>query len=50
MAAAGLLLAVSVYPQLSPRFAFKIGGENRPEWIMARHSERCAKAVGLSMR
>lgn len=44
------LLATSIYPQLSPRFAFKIGGENRPEWIMARHWERFAKDLGLSMR
>ncbi|MGN6648838.1 HipA domain-containing protein, partial [Trinickia sp.] len=44
------LLSTSIYPQLSARFAFKIGGENRPEWIMARHWERFAKETGLSMR
>lgn len=44
------LLATSIYPQLSARFAFKIGGENRPGWIMARHWERFAKETGLSLR
>ena len=44
------LVATSIYPQLSSRFAFKIGGENRPRWIMARHWERFAKETGLSMR
>ena len=44
------LVATSMYPHLSSRFAFKIGGENRPRWIMARHWERFAKETGLSMR
>ncbi|WP_432262943.1 type II toxin-antitoxin system HipA family toxin [Cupriavidus sp. TMH.W2] len=34
------LLNTRMYPNLSQRFAFRIGGENRPDWIMARHWDR----------
>jgi len=44
------LLNTRIYPQLSARFAFKIGGEDRPEWIMTRHWERFANETGLSPR
>jgi serine/threonine-protein kinase HipA len=36
------MLCTVVYPSLSQKFAFKIGGENRPKWIMLRHWERFA--------
>ena len=36
------MLCTAVYPSLSQKFAFKIGGENRPKWIMLRHWERFA--------
>ena len=35
----------AVYPNLSQKFAFKIGGENRPNWIMLRHWERFANDI-----
>lgn len=44
------LLNTRIYPRLSTRFAFKIGGEDRLEWIMARHWERFAQETGLSAR
>ncbi len=36
------MVCTLVYPNLSRKFAFKIGGENRPDWIMRRHWERFA--------
>lgn len=44
------LVSTRIWPNLSTRFAFKIGGEDRPEWIMSRHWERFAKETGLSTR
>lgn len=41
------LVATLVYPNLSKRFAFKVGGENRPEWIQGRHWDRLATETGL---
>jgi len=39
------LLCTTVYPHLSRKFAFKVGGENRPRWIKDRHWERMANAI-----
>jgi serine/threonine-protein kinase HipA len=36
------LVCTAVYPNLSQKFAFKIGGENRPRWMMSRHWDRFA--------
>ncbi|MEK7720773.1 MAG: type II toxin-antitoxin system HipA family toxin, partial [Elusimicrobiota bacterium] len=36
------LLSTVIYPELTGKLAMKIGGENRPEWIMKRHWERFA--------
>ena len=36
------MVCTAIYPNLSHKFAFKIGGENRPDWIMFRHWERFA--------
>ena len=41
------LLCTAVYPDLTPQLAMGIGGERRPEWIMARHWQRFAQACGL---
>lgn len=41
------LLSTRVYPNLSQKFAFKIGGENRPDWIMERHWQRFANEIGI---
>ena len=42
------MLCTNIYEGLAKRLAMKIGGENRPEWIMARHWERLAKEVKIS--
>jgi len=41
------LVCTAVYPHLSQKLAFKIGGENRPKWIMARHWQRFAEDVAV---
>lgn len=41
------LLCTAVYPQLSQKLAFKIGGENRPQWLMPRHWEQFAEDVAV---
>ncbi len=42
------MLCTNVYENLTKRLAMKIGGENRPEWVMARHWERLATEVNIS--
>jgi serine/threonine-protein kinase HipA len=37
------LVCTTVYPNLSQKLAFKIGGENRPRWLMLRHWDRFAE-------
>lgn len=41
------LIRTRVYPDLSQRLGMRIGGENRLEWIEARHWERIAESVGI---
>lgn len=41
------ILSTEMYPQLSPRMAMKLGGENRPDWIQKRHWERFAEEIGF---
>jgi len=42
------MLCTDIYENLTKKLAMKIGGENRPEWVMARHWERLAKEVNIS--
>jgi len=44
------LVCTTVYPHLSRKFAFKMGGENRPEWIRERHWARFADEIGVKAR
>lgn len=44
------MLCTAVYPNLSQKFAFKVGGENRPKWMMLRHWERFASEIGTKPR
>jgi serine/threonine-protein kinase HipA len=44
------LISTHVYDELTPRFAMKIGGENRPKWIMERHWIRFAKEIDISTK
>ncbi|WP_020160086.1 MULTISPECIES: type II toxin-antitoxin system HipA family toxin [Methylobacter] len=39
------LVCTTVYPNLSQKLAFRIGGENRPRWLMARHWDRFAEEI-----
>ncbi len=39
------LLCTAVYPEISPRMAMKIGGENRQDWVQKRHWERLAEEI-----
>jgi serine/threonine-protein kinase HipA len=41
------LVCTVVYPNLSQKLAFKIGGENRPKWLMVRHWQRFAEDVSV---
>ena len=41
------LVCTTVYEHLSRRFAFKIGGESRPGWIMGRHWDRLAVELAV---
>ena len=44
------LICTAVYPQLAERMAMKIGGENRPNWIIKRKWQAFAVEVGISFR
>lgn len=39
------ILCTHIYPELDSRYAMKIGGENRPQWIKKRHWERLADGI-----
>lgn len=43
------LLSTSYWPQLSTKMAMGIGGEKRPEWVMARHWQRLCTAASLNL-
>lgn len=40
------LISTAVYPGLGKKLAMKIGGENRPEYVRARHLARFADDLG----
>lgn len=42
------LLCTAVYPELNTKMAMTIGGEDRPEWIIARRWEQFARDIGIS--
>jgi serine/threonine-protein kinase HipA len=44
------LVCTAVYPNLSQKLAFKIGGENRPKWLMAHHWHRFAEEIAVKPR
>lgn len=44
------MVCTTVYESLSDHFAFRIGGENRPEWMMERHWEQFARDIGATLR
>lgn len=44
------LLSTAAYDKLTDKFALKIGGENRPQWIKKRHWDNLAKVSGANPR
>ena len=42
------MMCTDIYEDLSQNLAMKIGGENRPEWIMERHWKRFAEEIKIS--
>ncbi|SDT85061.1 type II toxin-antitoxin system HipA family toxin [Desulfobacula phenolica] len=42
------MLCTDIYDTLSQKLAMKIGGENRPEWIMERHWKDFAEEIKIS--
>lgn len=42
------ILCTNIYEDLSQKLVMKIGGENRPEWIMKRHWNRFAGEINIS--
>jgi serine/threonine-protein kinase HipA len=42
------MLCTDIYDTLSQKLAMKIGGENRPEWIMGKHWERFAEEIKIN--
>ncbi|HVR82382.1 MAG TPA: type II toxin-antitoxin system HipA family toxin [Luteimonas sp.] len=43
------LLSLAHWPQLSQKMAMGIGGEHRPEWVIARHWQGLCETVGLNI-
>jgi serine/threonine-protein kinase HipA len=41
------LVCTAVYPNLSQKLAFKMGGENRPHWLMRRHWDQFAEEIAV---
>lgn len=44
------LMSTNIYPELTDRPAMKIGGEDRPQWIIARSWERLAAECGIGFK
>ena len=42
------MMCTDIYEDLSQKLAMKIGGENRPEWIMERHWKRFAEDLKIN--
>jgi serine/threonine-protein kinase HipA len=44
------LLSTVIYPELSERLAMKIGGEDRPKWIIARSWQKFSEETGIGFK
>lgn len=42
------MMCTNIYENLSQKLAMKIGGENRPEWIMERHWKKFAEEININ--
>jgi serine/threonine-protein kinase HipA len=43
------LLSTRYWPSLSPKMAMAIGGEKRPDWVMARNWQRLCAAISINL-
>jgi len=41
------IMSTAVYPELTERLAMRIGGEDRPDWVIARRWEQFAEDAGV---
>ena len=41
------LMSTAVYPELTDRLAMKMGGDDRPKWILKRHWQQLANDIGM---
>lgn len=44
------LMSTAIYPGLAQKMAMKIGGEDRPEWIIERSWERFSEETGIKFK
>jgi serine/threonine-protein kinase HipA len=44
------LMSTAIYPNLAQKMAMKIGGEDRPDWIIARRWEQFAEDIGIKFK
>lgn len=44
------LMSTAVYPELNERLAMRIGGEDRPDWVIARRWEDFAKEIQVGYK
>lgn len=44
------LMSTAIYPGLDQKLAMRVGGENRPDWVMKRHWERLAEEAGVGAK
>ena len=44
------LMCTAIYPELTEKLAMKIGGEDRPDWIIERRWQDFAKVVGIGYK
>ena len=44
------LMSTAIYPNLAQKMAMKIGGEDRPDWIIERRWEQFSKDTGIKFK
>lgn len=44
------LVSTRVYPKLSPKFAMRIGGQYRADWVLKEHWQRLAQSAGVGFK
>jgi len=44
------LMSTAIYPNLAQKMAMKIGGEDRPDWIIARRWEQFSEDTGIKFK